>query len=60
MQTIYATESGKIKRISSKMDKSSKQGLITLISGGISGAISRTITAPMDRLRIQLQADYRR
>lgn len=30
--------------------------LITLISGGISGAVSRTMTAPIDRIKILMQA----
>lgn len=30
--------------------------LATLISGGISGAVSRTITAPVDRIKVIMQA----
>lgn len=34
------------------MLEASNSPLITLFSGGISGAVSRTITAPIDRIKV--------
>lgn len=31
--------------------------LITFVSGGISGGISRTVTAPLDRIKIMMQSE---